>query len=188
MISVNLLPVEFRKRKEIHFVGLPNKKVGKIVGGIFITLTAIFYVQFWINLATYKQLEKSWPVLQTDQARVFKLRSEIDKGSKNEKTFLDSYITSSYATTSLLTAVSETLPDSIWLVEMKFARNPNENALVLKGLSRVSKKHSSIQDIEKYLRDLKRRFPQGTSLILTTSRQSRENVELTLFTAVFKWS
>ena len=115
------------------------------------------------------------------------LKSKIEEGSKKEKEFLEHHITSPFPTTSILTAVSELLPDSIWLVELKVSREAKENTFLLKGLSLPSPHYSSIQDIEKYLREIKERFPPATQLILTTSRQVKENQELTLFTAIFKW-
>jgi len=141
-----------------------------------------------MGLQTMGSLKNQWASLAQNAQRVIQLKNEIDSGVREEKDFLERYVISSLKTTALLSAISTLLPDSTWLLELKVARQPDENTFLLKGLSLPSPRTSSIQDIEKYLRDLKEEFPPETELILTTSRQIKENRELTLFTAVFKWT
>lgn len=155
---------------------------------MFAALTVFFYVQYQLGLGTLRELKNRWAFLQKDVQRVTQLQREMEEGVKGEGQFLDRYVTSSFPVTTILSAASEFLPASIWLVELKVSRQPKENTLLLKGFSVPFEHRSSIQDIEKYLHDIKEKFPPKTELILTTSRQTKENRELTLFTAVFKWS
>lgn len=187
MILVNLLPSQLRHRKGGTEVTLPKKQIGKIVFVLFLSVTAVFYVQYFISLHSIKGLRNRWALLQSDLLRVDKLRGELESGSKAEHSSLDKYVLSNYRTTEILSSISESIPDSIWLIELRVLRDAGGNTLVLKGAARSKKGRSSLQDIEKYLRDLKAKSPPNTELSLTTTRQEKEMMELTLFTAVFKW-
>ena len=188
MIRINLLPPELCKTKAFLFSPFLKRKYLLGAGCIFAGLTLIFYVQYQLNLRTLKGLRTHWVSLQKDIQRVSELQSKLESESKKEKEFLERYVTSPLSSTAILNAINQFLPDSAWLIEIKVTRKPQENSLLLRGLSIPSNRSSSIQDIEKYLRDLKAVFPSQTELILTTSRQTKENAELTLFTAVFKWT
>ena len=111
----------------------------------------------------------------------------MESGSKAERQFLENYVISPFPNTLILSALSELLPDPLWLVELKIVRQPKSNLLLIKGVSQSMREESSVQTIEEYLRALKEKFPANTDLVLTTSRQREGTTELTLFTAVFKW-
>lgn len=188
MILINLLPPELRQGTGFHPLFRDRRKVATGGGVLFVALTLIFYLQYQLSLKTVKELEGRWHSFQKDIQRVTEFEGTMERGARGEKRFLDQYVTSALPVTTILSAVSEFLPDSIWLVELKVSRQAKENTFLLKGFSLPFGHRSSIQDIEKYLRDIKEKFPPKTELILTTSRQTRENRELTLFTAIFKWS
>ncbi len=189
MIQINLLPPELRTdKKKLFSFSAKNKKILIAVSAALGVLTLLFYVQYLLSLGTLKELQKKWVTLQNDILRVSNLQLEIEEGSKKEKAFLEHDITSPLSVTAVFNTLNQYLPDSIWLIETKFTRQPKESIFLVRGYSLPSAQRSSIQDIEKYLRDLKQTFPSQTELILTTSRQTKENEELTLFTAVFKWT
>jgi len=187
MILINLLPPQFRKEGGLHGFLRNRRKIAKVGGITLLAFTTIFYLQYQLNLRTVKELEGRWRSLQKDVQRVTELQGMMETGVRGEKRFLDRYVTSLFPVTTILGAVNEFLPDSIWLVELKVSRQAKENTFLIKGFSLPLGHRSSIQDIEKYLRDVKGKFPPKTELILTTSRQTKENRELTLFTAIFKW-
>ena len=188
MILINLLPPEFRRETLGRGALLGQRKI--VMGGVLLLslLTALFYVQYLIALMARDSLKREWLSMQQEVHRVDQVRSQLEMGSRAERGFLDHYVISSFKTTSILQAVSEFLPGTIWLTEMRIARKPRENMFLLKGVSLPSQGSSSVQEIEKYLGALKGAFPPQTDLVLTTSRQYKENLELTLFTAVFKWT
>ena len=188
MIRINLLPPELCKTKTSFLFPFLKKKFFIGAGSFLAGLTFIFYVQYQVSSRTLKNFQSHWVFLQKDIQRVSDLQSKLESGSKKEKEFLERYVTSPLPLTVILNAINQFLPDSMWLIEMKVTRKPQENNLLLKGFSVPTNRSSSIQDIEKYLRDLKAVFPSQTELILTTSRQTKEDAELTLFTAVFKWT
>lgn len=188
MILVNLLPSEFRKQTSRFGIPRPNQKFLKIGGVVFLSLTVFFYMQYLFELRTFKGLETEWFGIQQEVRHADQVKAEMEAGGKGERAFLEHYVLSPFQTTSILSAVSQLIPDSIWLVELKVLRQAKENTLLLKGVSLPSRDKSSVQEIERYLRDLKEKFPPGAELILTTSRQQKDRSELTLFTAVFKWA
>lgn len=189
MIQINLLPLELRTgRNSLLPFSAKNKKILIAVGAALGALTLLFYVQYLLSLGMLEELQKKWVTLQNDILRVSNLQLEIEEGSKKEKAFLEHDITSSLPVTAVFNTLNQYLPDSIWLIEMKFIRQPKENTFLVRGFSLPSAQRSSIQDVEKYLRDLKQTLPPQTELVLTTSRQTKETKELTLFTAVFEWT
>jgi len=189
VIHINLLPPELRTNgKKLFTLSAKQKKILIAVGAVLAILTVIFYIQYQLSLRALRQLQGKWTTLQKDIVRVSNLQSQLESGDKKEKAFLEHDVTSPLSLTAVLNALNQYLPDSVWLIEIKFARQPKESTFLVRGLSLPSSQHSSIQDVEKYLRDLKQTFPPETELVLTTSRQMKENKELTLFTAIFKWN
>lgn len=187
MILINLLPGEFRKEEQAYSrTGLKPAHL-KLAGAIFLGLSLILYFHYLISLRTLSGLKRGWAAIYQDVQRVTQIRTQMDGGIKVESNFLKDHISVAFPTTRILSVASEYLPDTMWLIELKITRTSKENTLLLKGLSHPTREHSSIYGIEKYLRDLKNVFPPGTDLMLTTSRQQRNKMELTLFTAVFKW-
>lgn len=188
MIKLNLLPQEFRKTKAIVLTAAQKRRIGLGVSAIFLGVTVILYMQYHRGLREVKELQARWNSIQQDVQRVTGLQVQVEEGSKKEKALLERYVTSPFPVTAILNGINQHLPDSVWVIELKVDRSGQENRFLVKGFSLASARSSSIQDIEKYLRDLKRGFPPSTELVLTTNRQIRENKELTLFTAVFRWS
>ncbi len=188
MILINLLPLEYRKKGGSQHSVLRNKRLLNGIGAGFLILTFIFYVQYQWELLRFRELQTQWATLKEEVQRVTQLKTKIELGAKGESDFLQSYVASSFPTTAILSSVNVLLPPSIWLIELKVTRRAHENTLLLKGLSLPSQRGTSIPDIEKYLSGLKEKFPTRAEVILTTSRQLKENRELTLFTAVFKWT
>ena len=188
MIKINLLPAEFRTQAAVSSLFIHRRKIAAGGGAFFIVLTLVFYVQYQWAQHTLGGVESHWLSLQKDVQRVTELQLRIEGGSKREKEFLEQYVKSPFSVTAMLNAVNRFLPDSVWLIELKVTRQPKGSTFLIKGLSLPSSRKSSIQDIEQYLREMKAVFPPRTEVVLTTSRQIRENRELTLFTAIFKWS
>lgn len=189
MIQVNLLPPELRTgRKSFYAFSAKNKKPLIGLSVVFLVFTLVLYAQYQMSLGTLRELQAKWTTLQKDMMRVSNLQLELESGSKKEKAFLEHHVTSPLSVTAVLNGLNQYLPDSVWLIETKFSRQVKESTFLVKGFSLPSAQRSSIQDVEKYLRDLKQAFPPETELVLTTSRQTKENKELTLFAAVFKWN
>jgi len=188
MILINLLPYEFRK--EALRDPRMRRTIRLVQGGgvVFVGLTLIFYVQYFFEFRSLKAMQTEWQGLEADVQRVQQIRDEMTQGSEAEKNFIESYVISPFRAASILSHLSEFLPDSIWLLELRLVRQPQNNTLLIKGMSLPGRDRSSVQEIEKYLGDLKAGFPQNIELVLTTSRQLKDRIELTFFTAIFKWA
>lgn len=187
MILINLLPKEFSPVK----AGLPSlaiRRIGASIAVVFSVLTLLFYFQYLYQLKIYAELRERWSPLEQTVRQVAQVKAELEGGVKNEKGFIEKHVVPNLKFTALLNAINELLPESTWLVELQVERAVKGNTLVLKGVALPSRRETSIQEIEKYLRALRDRLPPGTNLLLTTSRQQKEKLELTQFTAVFKWT
>lgn len=188
MIRVNVIPAEFRQEGSRARRVLPSQKIFRVAGIIFLALTSIFYIQYWIDGRRSAQLQGEWARVQQDVRRIEQIRKEMEGGAKAESIFLEKHVLSSFPATNVLNWVSEFIPEGAWLTEMRLTRHPTENGLILKGVAIASRSQSSVQKIEAFLRMLKEKFPSDTKLILTTTREQKERRELTLFTAAFKWA
>lgn len=187
MILINLLPTEFRKTA-LHDPRMRGWiRVFQASGALFVVLTLIFYVQYLFASRTLKTLQTQWQSLEVDAQRVQQMKDEMAQGSGAEIKFLETYITSTFRTSQILTGVSALLPDSMWLIELRLVRQPQNASLLIKGMSFPGIDRTSVQEIEKYLGDLKAKLPENVDLVLTTSRQQKNKAESTFFTAIFKW-
>lgn len=153
----------------------------------FVVLTLFFYTKYLAGVHQVKKLRGESTTIRQQALRADQIRTQMEGGVKAERIFLEQYVASPFLVTTALNAVSRSLPGSIWLVELKVTRESKRTSLLIKGVALPSGEQSSVEEIGKYLKDLKAAFPANTELILTTSRQQREKAELTLFTAVFNW-
>ncbi len=185
MITINLLPEEFRVREKIH-INIPWLPAVIGAAGIFLLLTGFFYVDYWLSKAKLSRVNKEWEVIQPQSQRLQQLEQEVETKLKPENVFLNSFVTAEKPLTNMLLWVSEYASATMWLVEFKMERVGEGGKLYVKGLTLPSKEKSSIEFIESYLHELKKQMPDA-DLSLTTSRQKIKEVELTQFIATFEW-
>lgn len=188
MILINLLPSEFKAQTQKKPALTLDSKAAKIGGAFLVALTLFFYVKYLMGVGEVKKLRGQWTAIQQEALHADQISVELESGVKSERLFLDQYVVSPFLVTTALNAVSRSLPASIWLVELKMSREARGSSLLVKGVSLPSREKSSVEEVEKYLRDLKAALPANTELVLTTSRQQKEKRELTLFSAIFNWS
>lgn len=183
MISVNLLPQEFQLEKKTTS-NVPVRKIAIGIGGLFAVLTLIFYVDFWLSFSRLKKIESEWNKVAPEALILKQLQSEVEGPLKQERDFMAQFVTTDRPLTSILMWLSQFLPETAWLIEIKLEREGDASHLLVKGASLPSKEKSSIEQIETYLHQLKEKMPDG-KLSLTTTRQMAGQVELTQFTALF---
>lgn len=186
MIQINVLPHEFR-RGTLQQTVQANRALLTFAGIAFLGLTLLFYVQYLVGTQAERTLEKRWEAVQEQVERLVQMKSEIEGGIQRERDFLENRALSVFPTTAILDNISLSIPDSVWLVELKATRGGEDNTLLLKGYALPTQGPSSIHDIEMYLKALKEKFPKDTNVILTTTRQQQEKTEVTLFTAILRW-
>lgn len=188
MIEINLLPEEFRiKENASAKVDIPALKLAIGAGVLLVLLTAYFYVDFLLSAGKLKKLEARWREVQPQALVLNRLQSEVEGVLKTERDFLKLFVTNERPLTHTLTWLSEFLPETAWLTEVKMQHNAEASNLVVKGLCLPTKEKSSIEHIEDYLHQLKQRM-QDAKLSLTTTRQIKDEIEVTQFVAVFDWS
>ncbi len=187
MISINLLPEEFRiKKKKASGDQKPYLKLA--VGGaiLFMIMTGYFYIDFLIASSRMKKLESDWLAVQPKAAELTALQAEVDNTLRPEKNFLAEFVATGNPLTYILQWCSEFLPLSGWLTEVRLDRRGEGGEVLVKGYCLGTKEKSSIEQIETYLHELKTKMPYA-QLSLTTTRQQYEGVELTQFIANFVW-
>ncbi len=185
MITINLLPDEFRVKAKTS-IKIPGLQIGIGAGLILALVTAIFYVDFLMVTSRYGKMNKKWKEIQPEYQALTQLQNEVDGKLKQEKIFMENFVTSQNALTHLLTWSSEYLPEAAWLTEIKLQRKGEGGVFLLKGLALSIAKQSSIEQIETYLHEFKRKMPDA-NLSLTTTRQTLEGIELTQFISNFEW-
>ncbi len=185
MITINLLPKEFRVRPKSRMNASPLK-IAAISGGLFFLLTGYFYWDLLKANAELKRVQAQWAGLQPQTAELKRLEEEVEKKIKPEKLFLESFVTASRPLTSFIAWSSELLPESIWLTELQMERKGEGGHFSLKGMAVTSKEKSSIEAIEIYMNRFKEKMPDS-ELSLTTTRQTLDGRELTRFNAHFEW-
>ena len=187
MITINLLPEELRTHEK-KIGKIPGLEIGLGLGALFLIVTAFFYVDLIGSKHKLKKLETEWAAIQPHYQRLNQLQQEVETVLKPEKAFLEQFVTTQTPLTHRLTWVSEFLPGTAWLTEIKLEHKAEEGeSFFIKGLALPSKEKSSIAQIETYLNDLKKKMADA-NLSLTTTRQKLEGVDLTQFVANFQWA
>lgn len=186
MIEINLLPEEFRVREKKEKTEIPKKKL--LIGGaaLFSLFTISLFIDYRGSVSKLRSLEKQWAVVQPQAQVLNQLENEITNVLEPEKKFLQRFVTADRPLTHVMEWVSEFLPDSAWLTQIKMENTAEKNNLVVRGLALPTKEASSIEQIENYLNELKKKMPDA-SLSLTTARQIQDQIEMTQFTAIFEW-
>ncbi len=186
MITINLLPEEFRVKKKRE-LNVPGVKIAIVVGAIFGLMTLWNFVDLLFAGGKLKKVEAEWQSVQPESQELNKLQQEVEGTLRPEKDFLANFVATGRPLTHFLTWVSEYLPTAAWLTEVRMERAGEGGDLLIKGLCLSTKEKSSIEQIETFLHELKTKMPDA-ELSLTTTRQTYEGVELTQFMANFHWS
>ena len=188
MISINLLPEEFRVKKKRKSDGEQKPYLKLAAGGVvlFLIMTGYFYIDFLIASSRLKKVEKDWLAAQPQATELANLQKQVDTTLRPEKDFLASFVATGNPLTHILQWCSEFLPVSGWLSEVQLQRRGEGGDLLVKGYCLGNKEKSSIEQIETYLHELKTKMPDA-NLSLTTTRQKYEGVEITQFIANFVW-
>ncbi len=190
MIEINLLPPEFRivekkVKKKVEY-NVPKLKLIIFGVGLFVLVTGWYYLAYLKCAKKYETLNREWAILQPQSQTLTDLKGEVESILVEEKTFLTAFVATDRPLTKTLQDLSDLLPENAWLTFVRLEHSAKEETLVVQGLCVSTKTATSIESIELYLNELKKKMPKA-SLALTTARQYEEGVELTRFTASFTW-
>ena len=186
MIKINLLPQELRKSKKSP-TRIPYIPLALLGAVLFLLMTCFFYVDYLKARSAYGRVHQDWVRLNPLMGQLKALENKIEIEMRGEKDFLEKNVLNTDSATQILSWTSEFLPDHGWLTEFKYERSGEGCLLTLQGVVLPSRAKTSIEQIEEYLQKLKTRFPLQTTLALTTSKEVKEKVEGTAFTANFEW-
>ena len=186
MIKINLLPQELRKDKKApsRFPYIPLAILG---GTLFLLLTFFFYGDYLKGRASFKKVQKEWMVSNPLMGQLKALENKIEIEMRGENNFLHKNVLNTESITQLLTWTSEYLPSKGWLTEMKIEREGESCRFVLRGTVLPSRTQTGIEQIEEFLQKLKAQLPSQTTLVLTTSKELKDKVACTAFTAQLEW-
>lgn len=186
MIKINLLPQELRKGKT-NPTRIPYIPLALLAGVLFLLLTFFFYGDYLKARSTYKSVRSEWVRLNPLMAQLKTLETRVEVEMKGEKDFLDKNVLNTESMTRILSWVSEFLPPKGWLTELNMEREGEGCRLTLRGVVLASRTQTGIEQIEEYFQKLKTKLPSQTSITLTTSREVKEKVGGTAFTAYLEW-
>ena len=186
MIQVNLLPEEFRIKPKDPKKG-QYARLGILFGSFFVLGTLYFFVDYLKISKAIHDLDGKWRQVQPQSQELNALKSQVEVVLKQEKQFLEQFVTTQKPVTHLMMWASELLPEGAWLEEMTLGHDKGKVNFLLRGSCMNSKVKTSIEQIEMYLQSLKQRMPDA-KLVLKTSRLDVAQTELTQFSANFSWS
>ncbi len=186
MIGINLLPPEFRVKPK-------NPQKGRyilfaILGlTLFTVITFVLYVDFLKSSSELNRLDRKWKDLFPQQQVLVTLQKEVDGPLKSERQFMERFVITQRPLTHILQAASESLPDSAWLEEVTLSRNQGNVILMIKGACLSGAGKTSIEHIETYLGQLKKKI-EDSKILLKTTRVMIGSTEVTQFIVNFSWS
>lgn len=185
MITVNLLPKEYRSTKKKN-LATPYIPLAVLFGALFIILTLFFYVDYLTTKSAYDGVYKQWLQLNPQMKALKALENKVEIEMRGEKEFLERYVLNTEPLTQILQLVSEHLPPRAWLTDLKIEHENDETRLVLQGVVLAFRGQSGIEQVEEYIGDLKEALPKG-DITLSTAKQQDKDSTGTTFTATFEW-
>lgn len=192
MIKVNLLPQELRKG-DANAVRIPYIPLAILAGALFLLLTFFFYGDYLRARSTYKSIQKEWQKVNPLMAELKALETKAEVEMKGEKNFLEKNVLNTDSVTRILFWVSEFLPPRGWLTELRAQREGEGFRVTLRGVVLPFRTQTGIEQgieqIEEYFQKLKTKLPPQTSVMLTTSKDTKDagGAEGTVFVANLEW-
>lgn len=198
MIKVNLLPLSLRvsKKKKASTASsssaaglgqrLPLKMVAMVAGAGFIFLTLYFDFDYIRVSKKLKILNSEWIVMQPQMQSLKTLEDEVGTQLVPEQIFLNTHVLSKEPITSLLQAMSEVLPEGMWLQGFSMGNSGKDRSFRIQGIALNIENQTNIEQIESYLQKLKLIIP-NSQFTYSTAKQSLERVSATSFISVYKW-
>ncbi len=186
MIKINLLPRELPQgtKTSSRFPYIP---LAILAGTLFLLLTFFFYGDYLKGRAAYKRVQKEWMPLSPRMGQLKTLEKKIEIEMRGENDFLRKNVLNTESVTRILSWASEFLPPKGWLTELKAERDGEGCRLTLRGVVLPSRTQTGIEQIEEFLQKLKTKLPSETVFMLTTSKEIKEKVDGTAFTANLDW-
>lgn len=186
MITINLLPLEYRKAKK-STNALPYVPLAILFAVLFLLLTGFFFADYLKAKSAHEAVYNEWLQLRPQMQQLKALEAKVEMEMRGEKEFLEKHMLNTEPMTLILQRLSEYLPARIWLTELKLERIRAGGRLALQGVVLATSEKTGIEQIEDYMGKLKGAVPKG-SFSLTTAKQTEKDAKAgTSFSAVFDW-
>ena len=186
MITINLLPLEHRSKKNAVNV-MPYVPLAVLFGILFLLLAGFFFADYLKVKTAYDRISNEWGRVSPQMKELKALENKVEVEMRTEKEFLEKYVLNTQSMALVLQQISEYLPPKAWLTEVKLERMGDGGRLNLQGIVLPMHERTAIEQIEDYMKKLKENLPKG-SYTLTTAKQDTEGLkEGTFFSAVFDW-
>lgn len=186
MITINLLPPEY-KRKKRTAGPVPYIPLVILFGVLFFLLTLFFFADYLKTKSAYDRIWKEWEQISPQMQQLKSLERKVDVEMRGEKEFLEKYVLNTDSMTRILECLSENLPPSAWLTEVRLERVKGGGKLALQGVVLPMLKKTGIEQIEDYMKKLKENLPKGNYTLTTAKQDSKGSGEGIAFSALFDW-
>ncbi|MGI6241374.1 MAG: hypothetical protein ACOYJW_05535 [Candidatus Omnitrophota bacterium] len=187
MITINLLPQEFRRTRK-PTMARPYLPLAILAGSLFMLLTLFFYADYLKAKGAYDSVHSEWMKLSPQMQQLKTLEQKVEVEMRGEKEFLEHHVLNTDSMTRILQLVSENLPKRGWLTELTLERAQTGGGdLVLQGVVLPVSARTGIEQIEGFLQELKSKYPR-MDISLTTAKVKEKDAVGTSFSATIKWS
>ena len=154
MILINLLPIELRPRvvKQTKIPVLP------IAIGLFIIFIGVSLINLYVSVnksQELRSLKTQWERLKIQNKEAEQLQRELSMGLKQEVNFYDTVVDPPIEVGMIFGFISELIPDSVRLVDLKYEGQRGKIQVVMNGFSEVSQAASKLVEIQKFANNLK---------------------------------
>lgn len=157
MILINLLPEELRVRRGPK-VKVPYKLIGVI---LFLVFLVISLFNLYLNLrvrALHRVLEARWQKMEPSYVEALRLEAELGTSVLAEVDFYDTFVDPPLESAHILNLMSDLIPKSLVLEEVRFERQGKELQLTLQGISESQERDSQLVQIQDYANGLKKQM------------------------------
>ncbi|GEM_PF-3341891 len=155
MITINLLPVEFRRKiEQQHVVSMRFSMM------LACLVTVIIWLGLSFMLGTAKRemdnLSSDWSRLEAGSKEADKIMLDINQNFLDRKKMVDSISMSDMSWSYVLNQISDLLPDTSWLKKLKLSAGGMEEwEFWIKGIIKPSDQEPPIKIVGKYIGALK---------------------------------
>jgi len=155
MFIINLLPDEFRpKKEETHLVSMRFMSFVGCLSSVLICLALIFMVGTTkVNL---NNLKLEWNNLQSKSVQADRIISEINQNYVQKNNVVQQIKSFNGNWALLLNELSLQIPDTVWFEKIRLQiKGPQNWELMIRGVSKQIKNKPSIKTIGEYVRKVK---------------------------------
>lgn len=182
MILINLLPEDLRI-KEVRKTVIPYREIAIGVFALFLIMT-LFNLFVYVRVrGEFRNLDRQWKELTPRNTEAESLEKELGATIVAEVDFYDQFVDPPLEAARVMNLISDLIPTSIWLDQMRFERKKRDIQLTLMGFSESRGKSSTLVEIQKFANDLKARLEANIGPASNTNLNAKKHVKVTVTTS-----